>query len=121
VGFIDPLKQLPADFENNQNSKNFRAVPQVNGGVSQVCDKAVVTVDREQIIAEIKQVLDGLLPYITSHGGSVEFLEFKDSIVFIRFYGTCLQCPLSFYTLTYGIERHIKDKVPSVLRVEAVE
>lgn len=73
------------------------------------------------VIAQIQQVLDGLQPYITSHGGRVEFVELKDFVVFIRFYGTCLECPLSFYTFTYGIERHIKDKIPSVLRVEALE
>ena len=80
--------------------------------------------DKESItfvIAQIQQVLEGLQPYIASHGGHVEFVEFKDFVVFIRFYGTCLECPLSFYTLTYGIERHIKDKVPSVLRVEALQ
>lgn len=74
-----------------------------------------------EIIVAIQQVLDGLQPYITSHGGCVEFVEWKDSIVYIRFYGTCLECPLSFYTLTYGIERHIKEKIPAVLRVEALE
>jgi Fe-S cluster biogenesis protein NfuA len=74
-----------------------------------------------ELIAQIQQVLDDLQPYITSHGGRVEFVELKEFVVFIRFYGTCLECPLSFYTLTYGIERHIKDKIPSILRVEALE
>ena len=73
------------------------------------------------IVAQIQQVLDDLQPYITGHGGRVEFVELKESVVFIRFYGTCLECPLSFYTLTYGIERHIKNKIPSILRVEALE
>lgn len=73
------------------------------------------------VIAQIQQVLDDLQPYVTSHGGRIEFVELKDSVVFIRFYGTCLECPLSFYTLTYGVERHIKDKIPSILRVEALE
>lgn len=69
----------------------------------------------------IKQVLQDLLPYIASHGGSVEFVALRDAIVYIKFSGTCVQCPLSFYTVTYGIERHIKAKVPWVIRVEVVE
>lgn len=73
------------------------------------------------IVAQIQQVLEGLQPYVTSHGGRIEFVELKDSVVFIRFYGACLSCPLSFYTLTYGVERHIKAKIPSILRVEALE
>lgn len=74
-----------------------------------------------EIIQQIQQVLESMRPYIESHGGSVEFVEWKDSIVFIKFEGTCLQCPLSFYTLTYGIERQIKEKIPCVIRVEAIE
>ena len=74
-----------------------------------------------EIIVQIQQALDDIQPYIESHGGRVELVEFKDSTVFIKFYGTCVQCPLSFYTLTYGIERQLKIKIPAILRVEAVE
>ena len=81
---------------------------------------SIVPADHE-IIAQINQILDGLQLYISSHGGRVEFVALKDSIVFIKFYGTCVQCPLSFYTLTYGIERHIKDKIPSISSVQAIE
>ncbi len=74
-----------------------------------------------EIIVQIQQALDAIQPYIESHGGRVELVEFKDSILFIKFYGTCVQCPLSFYTLTYGIEKQLKEIIPSILRVEAVE
>ncbi len=77
--------------------------------------------DSNEIIAQIQHVLDELQPYIISHGGKVEFVELKDLVVYIKFYGTCVQCPLSFYTLTYGIERHIKNKIPSILSVQALE
>ncbi|HSW75465.1 MAG TPA: NifU family protein [Candidatus Saccharimonadales bacterium] len=77
--------------------------------------------DNFEIIKQIQQALDEIQPYIQSHGGRVEFVEFKDSIVFVKFYGTCLQCPLSFYTLTYGIERQLKAKISFISRVETVE
>lgn len=77
--------------------------------------------DVTSIIAQIQQVLEGLQLYAVSHGGRIEFVELKNSVVFIRFYGACVSCPLSFYTLTYGIERHIKAKIPSIIRVEALE
>lgn len=69
----------------------------------------------------IQQVLTELLPYIASHGGHVELIDVRDAVVFIKFSGACVQCPLSFYTVTYGIERHIKVKIPWILRVEVVE
>lgn len=69
----------------------------------------------------VQQILTDLLPYIASHGGHVELVRIQDSIVFIRFSGACVQCPLSFYTVTYGIERHIKVKLPWIIRVDVVE
>lgn len=65
--------------------------------------------------------LDKLQPYIESHGGKIEFMELKDSVVYVKLFGTCVDCPLSFYTLTYGIERQLKSKIPSISRVETVE
>lgn len=69
----------------------------------------------------ILQELEELQPYILSHGGRIDFVEFKDSIVYVKLHGTCTQCPLSFYTLTYGIERQLKLKIPTISRVETVE
>lgn len=73
------------------------------------------------IFLQVKLILDDLRPYITSHGGDVSLVKIENNIVFIKFSGTCVSCPLSFYTVTYGIERHIKGKIPEILRVEVVE
>jgi Fe-S cluster biogenesis protein NfuA len=70
---------------------------------------------------QIEAILTDLRPYITSHGGDVSLIEIKDGVVFIKFSGACVSCPLSFYTVTYGIERHIKTKIPEIVRVEVVE
>lgn len=72
-------------------------------------------------IKQIQQVIDSLQPYVASHGGLVEFVSLCDNIVTIKFQGTCVECPLSFYTVTYGIERHIKAKLPDIIRVEVAE
>lgn len=64
--------------------------------------------------------LDKLQPYIASHGGKIEFVKFQDSVVYVELQGTCVQCPLSFYTLTYGLERQLKSKISEISRVEAV-
>lgn len=74
-----------------------------------------------EIITRIKSELEGLQPYIASHGGSIEFVSFQDQIVYVALKGTCLQCPLSFYTLTYGIERTLKQKISADIVVKVVE
>ncbi|MBP7854842.1 NifU family protein [Candidatus Babeliales bacterium] len=77
--------------------------------------------NQEIIIDQIQQVLVQLQPYVQSHGGKIEFVKLQDLVVYIKFYGACVQCPMSFYTVTYGIERHIKHVVPNILRVEVIE
>lgn len=72
----------------------------------------------EQLII---QELNKLEPYIASHGGKIEFVEFKNQVVYVRLHGTCVQCPLSFYTLTYGLERQLKSKFSYINRVETIE
>ncbi len=76
---------------------------------------------KSSILSQIEAVLIDLRPYITSHGGDVTLVDVKDGVVFIKFSGACVSCPLSFYTVTYGIERHIKVKVPEIVRVEVIE
>ena len=70
---------------------------------------------------QIESILNDLRPYIASHGGDVSLVKIENNIVFIKFSGTCVSCPLSFYTVTYGIERHIKSKIPKIIRVEVIE
>lgn len=76
---------------------------------------------KQELFSQIELILSDLRPYITSHGGDVSLIKVEDQIVFIKFTGTCVSCPLSFYTVTYGIERHIKSKIPEIIRVEVIE
>jgi Fe-S cluster biogenesis protein NfuA len=73
------------------------------------------------VLEQIQAVLADLEPYIQSHGGKIELKEFKNNTVFIKFHGTCTTCPLSFYTVTYGIERHLKSKISDSLSVQVLE
>ena len=73
-----------------------------------------------QILAQIQQELDRLQPYIQSHGGQIELVSFQDGIVSVRLMGTCLECPMSFYTLTYGLEKQLKAQNPAILEVRTV-
>lgn len=69
----------------------------------------------------VQEVLENLRPYVQSHGGDIMFIDLVDDKVFIKFIGNCIECPLSFYTVTYGIERHIKAKLPDIVGVEVLD
>lgn len=72
-------------------------------------------------IEQIQVVLAQLQPYIASHGGAVELVRVENNVVYIKFQGACVQCPLSFYTVTYGIERQIKAQISSIQSVQVIE
>jgi len=53
-------------------------------------------------------------------GGNVELVDVEGSVVKVRLLGACHGCPMSQMTLKAGVERIIKQEVPSVTEVIAV-
>ena len=74
------------------------------------------------LLARIEQTLDSMRPYIASHRGSVEVVDFDEAqgILLLRLGGTCHGCSASTVTLKQGIEVRLKELVPEVLKVQAI-
>jgi Fe-S cluster biogenesis protein NfuA len=73
------------------------------------------------VIEQIERELKILEPYVSSHGGQIQFVSFEDHTVFISLKGACETCPLSFYTVTIGLEQKLKSVIPEIKRVEIVD
>jgi Fe-S cluster biogenesis protein NfuA len=73
-------------------------------------------------IDRIERTLDTLRPYIASHRGHVEVVDFDecDGVLLVRLGGTCHGCAASTVTLKQGIESRLREAVPEVKHVEAV-
>jgi Fe-S cluster biogenesis protein NfuA len=73
-------------------------------------------------IDRIEKTLDTLRPYIASHRGQVEVVDFdeRDGTLLVRLGGTCHGCTASVVTLKQGIELRLREAVPEVKHVEAV-
>ena len=73
-------------------------------------------------IDRIEQTLDTLRPYIASHRGQVEIVDFdeQDGTLLLRLGGTCHGCAASSITLKQGIESRLREMVPEVKQVQAV-
>jgi Fe-S cluster biogenesis protein NfuA len=67
----------------------------------------------------VRGALDGVLPYLESHGGSVELLGVEEGIVHLRLEGSCSGCPSSSMTLKLAIEDAIFKLAPDVEEVRA--
>ena len=74
------------------------------------------------VLERIERTIDTLRPYIASHRGSVEVIDFDagDGTLLVRLGGTCHGCAASTVTLKQGLESRLREMVPEVRNVEAV-
>ena len=69
----------------------------------------------------IRSLLDQYVrPAVENDGGAIDFLGFKDGTVSVRRKGACAGCPSSTATLKGGIENLLKQHLPEVTNVMAV-
>jgi len=64
------------------------------------------------------QVLDGLRPYITSHGGDVELLRIEDGVAFVRLLGACQSCGSSTETIRDTVAEALLEHLPEIESVQ---
>jgi ATP-binding protein involved in chromosome partitioning len=70
---------------------------------------------------KIEEALAAIRPYLQMDGGDVEFVDYQDGVVKVKLTGACAGCPMSQMTLAMGVEKTLKERIPEVTRVEAVE
>lgn len=69
----------------------------------------------------LKRTLDAIRPNLQADGGDMEFVGLDDEgVVRLELTGACAGCPMSELTLSMGVERLLKEHVPGVTRVVAV-
>ena len=62
----------------------------------------------------VREALDGVRPYMESHGGDVELLGIEDGIARIRLEGSCEGCPASASTLELAIKSALDEAAPDL-------
>ncbi len=73
------------------------------------------------VIEKIKKVIDDLRPFLINDGGNIEYVDFKDGVVYIRMLGACSNCSMIDYTIKEGIEAMLVNEVPEVKEVIQVD
>lgn len=66
----------------------------------------------------VEQALDGVRPYLGSHGGDVTVLGVDGDVVRLRLEGSCDGCGSSEATLRYAVEGAIREAAPEIDRIE---
>jgi Fe-S cluster biogenesis protein NfuA len=71
---------------------------------------------------EVLEAIDAIRPALQADGGDIVFHSIDDDgVVHVELVGACGTCPISTMTLKAGVERIIKDRVPGVSAVEALD
>lgn len=83
-------------------------------------DKPESGFDGEIDVDALEVALEYIRPALQSDGGDLVLLGTEGGKVNLQLVGACGGCPLSTMTLTAGIERILRDRVPGVTEVEAV-
>ena len=70
---------------------------------------------------QVQKALEKVRPGLQADGGDVELIDVTaDGVVKVKLTGACHGCPMSQMTLKMGIEKIIKQQVPSVKEVVSV-
>ncbi len=76
----------------------------------------------ENTTEKIKEVIETIRPRLQADGGDIELVSVEeDMTVNVRLQGACRGCPGARMTLKMGVERVLKEQVPSVKEVVAVD
>jgi Fe-S cluster biogenesis protein NfuA len=71
---------------------------------------------------EIRFLLDEYVrPAVEQDGGAIDFMAYKDKIVYVQMKGSCSGCPSSTATLKGGIENLLKAKFPDAIEEVVAE
>ena len=80
------------------------------------------TIDKKALISRIELALDAIRPFLIKDGGNIEVVGITaDMVVQVRLLGSCETCPMSFSTMKAGVEESIKNAIPEIQAVIAVE
>ena len=73
------------------------------------------------VTTRVENALEGVRPYLGSHGGDVELISVGEGVVRLRMLGSCDGCPSSSVTLKLAVEGAIESAAPEVTAIEVEE
>jgi len=69
----------------------------------------------------VREALELIRPAIQMDGGDIRLESVVGGTVTVQLLGVCETCPISPVTLKSGVERILRDRVPEITEVVAIE
>ncbi len=77
--------------------------------------------NKEDLRIRIEEALDEIRPHLAVDGGNVELVSIEDDLTIkLKWLGNCENCNMSAMTLRAGIQETIRNRVPQVKSVVAI-
>ena len=77
-----------------------------------------MAIDRVKVV----QIIEIMRESLQADGGDISLVDIsEDGVVTVELHGACASCALSSYDLSMGVERVLKERVPGVTNVVALE
>lgn len=70
---------------------------------------------------QVREALEIIRPAIQMDGGDIRLESVRGGTVTVQLIGTCETCPISPVTLKQGVERILRERVPGITSVVALE
>jgi len=78
--------------------------------------------DRGEVERRVIELLDDVVrPAVQKDGGDIAFAGYDEGTVQVYMLGSCVGCPSSLATLRMGVERLLKETIPEVREVVALD
>src|SRR6185437_11234888 len=120
------LEALPEAAARDTATEAMQALLELYGeGLGRIVDELVAHLlllhglHPVPVEERVLEALEGVRPYMESHGGSAELLGVEDGVAHLRLEGSCSGCPSSSITLKLAIEKAIFEVAPDVHEVLA--
>ena len=68
----------------------------------------------KKVIAQTKEAIEELRPYLNMDGGDIEFIKYEDKIVYVKLSGACQACLYTDDTLKNGVYETLKRDIPEI-------
>jgi len=82
---------------------------------------ANTVVQKQELLEKVENALNNIRPFLQSDGGNIELIEITDDLIAkVKLLGNCDGCKMSASTMKAGVESTIKNFVPEIISVEAV-
>ena len=77
--------------------------------------------DKAQLIKDVDAALDEIRPHLAVDGGNLEVVDITDDMtVQIKWLGNCEGCNMTSMTMRAGIQETLKNKMPMIRNVVAI-